>query len=118
MVTRAKLAVLALSFLLFSATSFADTKPDAQALAQVQAEAKRGNYQLISPETIKDQFVKEPGSLLLVDTRQGWEYQGEHIKGAVSLPVTPTWWTQYSPWVRGEMKKLLGPDKKRQVVFY
>jgi hypothetical protein len=117
-ITRAKLVFLALSFLLLSATSFADIKPDAQALAQVQAEAKRGNYQLITPETIKDQFVKKPGSLFLVDTRQGWEYQREHIKGAVSLPVTPSWWTQYSPWARAEMKKLLGPDKKRGVAFY
>ena len=118
MVTRAKLAFLALSFLLLSATSFADTKPDAQALAQVQAEARKGNYRLIAPETIKAQFRKNPASLFLVDTRQEWEYQREHIKGAVNLPVTPTWWTQYSPWARSEMKKLLGPDKKRQVGFY
>jgi hypothetical protein len=117
-ITRAKLAFLALSFLLLSTTSFADTKPDTQALAQVQAEAKRGNYQLIAPETIKAQFLKNAASLFLVDTRQGWEYQGEHIKGAANLPVTPGWWTQYSPWARSKMKKLLGPDKKRGVVFY
>jgi predicted sulfurtransferase len=118
MVARTKLAFLALSFLLLSTTSLADTKPDAQALAQVQAEAKKGNYQLISPATVRDQFVKEPGSLFLVDTRQGWEYQREHIKGAVNLPATPSWWTQYSPWARSEIKKLLGPEKKRHVVFY
>jgi hypothetical protein len=117
-ITRAKLAFLALSFLLLSTTSFAATKSDARALAQVQAEAKRGNYQLIAPETIKAQFLKKPASLFLVDTRQEWEYQREYIKDAVNLPVTPTWWTQYSPWVRGEMKKLVGPDKKRQIVFY
>jgi rhodanese-related sulfurtransferase len=54
----------------------------------------------------------------LVDTRQDWEYQQEHIQGAVNLPVKPIWWTQYSPSARAEMKKLLGPDKKREVVFY
>ena len=118
MIIRGKLAFLALSFLLLSTTSFADTKPDAQALAQVQVEAKRGNYRLIAPETIKAQFLKTPASLFLVDTRQEWEYQGEHIKGAVNLPVTPAWWTQYSPWVRAKMKKFLGSDKKRQVIFY
>jgi hypothetical protein len=32
--------------------------------------------------------------------------------------VTPTWWTQYSPWARAGMEKLLGPDKKREVIFY
>jgi hypothetical protein len=118
MVTNVKVAFLILGCLVLSGTAHATTEPQAQALAQVQAEAKRGNYQLIRPEAIKDRFVKEPGSLFLVDTRQGWEYQREHVQGAVSLPVTPSWWTQYSPWARGEMKKLLGPDKKRHVVFY
>jgi hypothetical protein len=118
MVTRAKVVFVLLGCLVLSGTAHATTEPQAQALAQVQAEAKRGNYQLISPDTIKDRFVKEPGSLFLVDTRQEWEYQREYIQDAVNLPVTPTWWTQYSPWVRGEMKKLLGSDKKRQVVFY
>ena len=118
MVTRAKVVFVLLGCLVLSGTAHATTEPQAQALAQVQAEAKRGNYQLISPETIKDRFVKEPGSLFLVDTRQEWEYQREYIQDAVNLPVTPTWWTQYSPRARGEMKKLLGPDKKRGVVFY
>ena len=118
MVTKAKVAFVLLGCLVLSGTAHASTEPQAQALAQVQAGAKRGNYQLIRPETIKDQFVKEPSTLFLVDTRQGWEYQREHIKGAVSLPVTPSWWTQYSPWARAEMKKLLGPDKKRHTVFY
>jgi predicted sulfurtransferase len=118
MVTRAKVAFALLVCLVLSGPAHATTEPQAQALAQVQAEAKRGNYQLISPATVRDRFVKEPGSLFLVDTRQGWEYQREHIKGAVNLPVTPSWWTQYSLWARSEMKKLLGPDKKRHVVFY
>ena len=87
-------------------------------MAQVQEEAREGNYRLISPEAIKAQFLKNPTSLFLVDTRQEWEYQREYIKDAVNLPVTLTWWTQYSPWVRSEMKKLLGPDKERHVVFY
>jgi len=118
MLTRVKVAFVLLGFLVLSGTAHAATEPQAQALAQVQAEAKRGSYQLITPETIKAQFLKNPASLFLVDTRQEWEYQREHIKGAVNLPVTPTWWTQYSPWARSEMKKLLGPDKKRQVGFY
>jgi rhodanese-related sulfurtransferase len=84
----------------------------------VQEEARKGNYRLIAPETIKAQFLKNPASLFVVDTRQEWEYQREYIQDAVNLPVTPTWWTQYSPRARGEMKKLLGPDKKRGVVFY
>ena len=118
MVTKAKVAFLILSYLFLSGAAHAATEPQDQALAQVQEEARRGNYQLISPETIRDRFVKERGSLFLVDTRQEWEYQREYIKDAVNLPVAPTWWTQYSPWARSEMKKLLGPDKEQHVVFY
>ena len=118
MITRARLAFLVLSFLLLSITSFADTKPDAQALAQVQEKARKGNYRLIAPETIKAQFLKNAASLFLVDTRQEWEYQREYIQDAVNLPVNPSWWTQYSPWARSEMKKLLGSEKERHVVFY
>ena len=118
MVTKVKVAFLVLGYLVLSGTAHATTEPQAQALAQVQEEAKRGNYQLISPETVRDRFVKEPGSLFLVDTRQQWEYQQEHIQGSANLPVSPSWWTQYSPWARAEMKKFLGPDKKRGVVFY
>jgi rhodanese-related sulfurtransferase len=108
-----------MSIIAIAGQGFAVTQPQkAKVLAQVQEEARRGNYQLISPETVRDRFVKEPGLLLLVDTRQEWEYQREHIQGAVNLPVTPSWWTQYSPWARAKMKKFLGPDKKRQVIFY
>ena len=96
----------------------AGTVSQEQALAQVQEEARRGNYQLVSPEVIRDRFLKDPNALLLVDTRQEWEYQREHIEQAVNLPVEPTWWTQYSPWSRSAMRKLLGPDKKHQVIFY
>ena len=118
MVTRVKLAFVLLGCLVLSGTAHATTEQQAQALAQVQEEARKGNYRLITPETIKAQFLENAASLFLVDTRQEWEYQREHIKGAVNLPVTPTWWTQYSPWARSEMKKLLGPDKKRQAGFY
>ena len=116
--TKSVLAFLLISLFAFSGEGRGATDPQAQALAQVQAEAKRGKYRLIAPETIKDQFLKNPASLFLVDTRQEWEYQREYIQDAVNLPVTPSWWTQYSPWARSEMKKLLGSDKKRHVVFY
>ena len=118
MVTKAKVAFALLGCLVLLGIAHVTTDPQTQALAQVQEEARKGKYQLIAPETIKAQFLKNPASLFLVDTRQEWEYQREHIQGAVNLPVTPSWWTQYSPWARSKMKKLLGPDKKRGVVFY
>ena len=116
---RAKLFVLLLNFLAFvTQQGLAAAATQDQALAQVQKEARRGNYRLITPETIRAQFLKNPASLFLVDTRQEWEYQREYIQDAVNLPVTPTWWTQYSPWARAKMRKLLGPAKKRAVIFY
>ena len=118
MLTKAKVAFLVLSYLFLSGAAHAATEAQDQALAQVKEEARQGNYRLIASETIKAQFLKNPTSLFLVDTRQEWEYQREYIKDAVNLPVTPTWWIQYSPWVRSEMKKLLGPDKELHLVFY
>lgn len=119
MIAKVKCFFLVLSLIAIADQGFAVAQPqEAQLLAQVQEEARQGNYQLIRPEAIRKRFLKEPGSLFLVDTRQQWEYQQEHIQGSVNLPVTPSWWTQYSPWARAGMRKLLGSDKKRQMVFY
>jgi 3-mercaptopyruvate sulfurtransferase SseA len=119
MTTKVKCLFLIMSLIAIAGQGFAVTQPqEAQVLAQVQEEARRGNYKLITPESMRDRFLKNPSSLFLVDARQEWEYQREHIKGSVNLPVAPTWWTQYSPSARAEMKKLIGPDKKREVVFY
>jgi len=110
---------LLLSLFAFAAQqSQAATATQEQTLAQVREEARRGKYQLISPEVLIDRFLKDPDSLLLVDTRQEWEYQREHIKGAVNLPIKTTWWTQYSLWARAAMRKILRTAKTRDVVFY
>jgi len=118
MKTKALLFLLLLSFITPLHQVLAAADPQAPAWAQVQDEARRGNYNLIMPEDIRGRFLENPTSLLIIDTRQEWEYHREHIKGAVNLPVTPTWWIQYSPWARAEMKQLLGPDKKRLAIFY
>ena len=85
---------------------------------KVVAESKKGGYKLISPEEIEKEYLKDPVSLFLADTRQEWAYQMTHIKGAVYLSVTPAWWYQYSPFARSEMKKVLGPNKDKKVIFY
>ena len=112
------MVLLMVTIMALSGPAWAAADLQTKQLTQVQEEARRGNYKLIPPESMRDRFLKNPSSLFLVDTRQDWEYQLEHIQGSVNLPVKPTWWTQYSPWARAEMKKFLGPDKKRQVVFY
>jgi len=114
----AMMVFLSITLLALSRPAFAAAELQSQQLAQVQEEARRGNYKLITPGSMRDRYLKNPSSRFLVDTRQDWEYQQEHIQGAVNLPVEPTWWTQYSFSARAGMKKLLGPDKKREVVFY
>lgn len=84
----------------------------------VVKEAQKGGYNLIAPDEIKMQYLKDPGSLLLVDTRQEWAYRMQHIKGALYLPATPSWWYQYYPGARSEMKKILGADKNKKITFY
>lgn len=82
----------------------------------VQTEAKLGGYHIINTEELWKRYSKNPDSLLLVDTRQEWEYRTGHIKGAVKFPTEPTWWFRWRK--RGALKEFLGPDKERFVVFY
>ena len=83
---------------------------------EVQAEAKNGGYRLISTEELARLYRQEPQNLLLVDTRQDWEYRGGYLQGAVNFPIEPTWWGRWR--AQGKMATLLGPDKNRLAVFY
>lgn len=90
--------------------------PKVATLEDVRIEAKRGNYGLISAEEIVDHIRKDPQNLLLVDTRQEWEYRAGHIRGAVNFPMEPTWlsrWRKSKP-----LQTFLGTDKNRLIVFY
>jgi rhodanese-related sulfurtransferase len=54
--------------------------------------------------------------MLLVDTRQEWEYRTGHIKGALNFPMEPTWMSRWRN--KGALENFLGPDKERYLVFY
>ena len=82
----------------------------------VVAEAKRGDYPLIKTDELWEDYRKDPQSLLLVDTRQEWEYRTGHIKGALNFPMEPTWLSRWHK--KGELETFLGPDKNRFIVFY
>lgn len=98
----------------------------AQALAEkgpvlsgyVLSEAKKGGYELIPPEELEKEYRKDPKALLLVDTRQDWAYQMQHIEGAAYLPITPNWWYQYSPSARADMRKVLDTAANKKIIFY
>jgi 3-mercaptopyruvate sulfurtransferase SseA len=82
----------------------------------VQDEAKQGGYHIIDTEALWKRYTKSPHGLLLVDTRQEWEYRTGHIKGAVNFPMEPTWWAR---WRKARaLKAFLGADKDRTLVFY
>jgi 3-mercaptopyruvate sulfurtransferase SseA len=83
---------------------------------EVMAGAESGGYRLISTEEMADRYRRDPQSLLLVDTRPEGEYRGGHIRGAVNLPLTPTWWGRWRS--KRLLAALLGADKERLVVFY
>ena len=82
----------------------------------VVAEAERGGYRLIGTEELWEKYSKDPQGVLLVDTRQEWEYRTGHIKGAVNFPVEPTWLSRWQK--KGDLSALLGPDKDQAIVFY
>ncbi|MBI5568411.1 MAG: rhodanese-like domain-containing protein [Desulfomonile tiedjei] len=82
----------------------------------VVAEAHEGGYRLISTDELGQRYSKDPQSLLLVDTRQDWEFAMGHIKGAVNFPMEPTAWSRWQK--KGRLAHALGPDKNRFIVFY
>lgn len=93
------------------------TVPPRQATWEdVQAEARAGGYRLIATEELAQRFRQDPAGILLVDTRQEWEYRTGQIAGAVNFPMEPTWWARWRK--AGELEDLLGPDKDRLLVFY
>jgi hypothetical protein len=112
------LGFLCLLFLSYAAQARAESQNEALVRGQIVDEAKKGGYQLITPEELKEEYLQDPASFSLVDVRQEWSYQMQHIKGSLHIDFAPTWWNQYSPMMRSEMKKVLGPDKDKKVVFY
>ena len=82
----------------------------------VLAEARNGGYKIITTEELYERYQKDAKSLLLVDTRQEWEYRTGHLLGAVNFPMEPTSWSRWSK--ASALERFLGPDKDRMVVFY
>jgi hypothetical protein len=82
----------------------------------VLAEAKAGNYRIITTEELSERYRKDAKSLLLVDTRQEWEYRTGHLLGAVNFPIEPTSWSRWRK--ASALEAFLAPDKDRTVIFY
>jgi 3-mercaptopyruvate sulfurtransferase SseA len=82
----------------------------------VLIEGKQGGYQIIQTQDLWDRVQKDSNAILLVDTRQEWEFRTGHIKGAVNFPLEPTAWSRWRK--QKPLETFLGPDKNRFIVFY
>ena len=83
---------------------------------EVLSEAESGGYTIITSEELAKHYTNNPDHMLLVDTRQEWEYRTGHIPGSLNFPMEPTWWGR---WRKSEnLESFLGPDKERHIVFY
>jgi predicted sulfurtransferase len=82
----------------------------------VLVEARNGNYKIITTDELSEHYQKDANGLLLVDTRQEWEYRTGHLRGAVNFPIEPTWWSRWRK--ASALEALLGPEKDRTVIFY
>ena len=110
----ALVAVLAtVGFLLYTQQPVA---PVQATWADVLAEGQAGGYRIITTDDLTNRYRDESANLLLVDTRQEWEYRTGHIDGAINFPMEPTWWSRFSN--AGRLEAFLGPDKDRSLVFY
>ena len=90
--------------------------PKAATWNDVLTEARQGGYRIISTDEFWQRYQKDPDKMLLVDTRQEWEYRTGHIKGALNFPMEPTWLSRWRN--KGALEKFMGPDKERLLVFY
>ena len=82
----------------------------------VLAEGRAGGYKIITTDELFDRYQKDPKSLVLVDTRQEWEYRTGHLIGAVNFPIEPTVWSRWRK--ASALGAFLGSDKDRTVIFY
>ena len=88
----------------------------APTMEDVRAEASRGGYRLIDLGELRGRLEREPGRVLLVDTRQDWEFRTGHIPDSINFSFEPTRWSRLKN--RWALKAALGADTSRPLVFY
>ena len=93
-----------------------ENAPKKPSWSHVLYEAERGGYRLINTDELEQRYLVNPESILLVDTRQEWEYRSGHMKGALNFPIEPTWLSRWHK--KRALATFLGPDKNRFIVFY
>ncbi|MBT8361876.1 MAG: rhodanese-like domain-containing protein [Deltaproteobacteria bacterium] len=96
--------------------SIAGAEPPTDLAETVRQEAADGKYQLIDVENLWELYQDSSREILLIDTRQGWEYRTGHIAGAEHFSMEPTWFSRLIQ--RHALAQALGSDKSRILIFY
>ena len=94
----------------------AQATASAPTMVDVRAEAVRGGYRLIDLGELRGRLEREPRRILLVDTRQDWEYRTGHIPDSINFSFEPTLWARLKN--RWALREALGADTSRPLVFY
>ena len=97
---------------LLTSTASSTTETD----TLLHREAERGGYRLIDVDTLWQRYQNQADNILLIDTRQGWEYRSGYIKDAIHFSMEPTWFSRLIQ--RNALAQALGPDKGRILIFY
>lgn len=92
-ITGAALCIALLTPVLFR-TQEALASAGAPTMDDVRAEAARGGYRLIDLGELRSRLEREPGRILLVDTRQDWEFRTGHIPDSINFSFEPTRWSR------------------------
>ena len=116
--TKITRVILSFAFLIpvLAQTPEAHASTGAPTMADVRAEAVRGGYRLIDLGELRGRLEREPGRLLLVDTRQDWEHRTGHIPDSINFSFEPTLWARLKN--RRALREALGADTSRPLVFY
>lgn len=81
-------------------------------------EVARGGYKVVTTEELK-KWMDAKKSMLIVDTMPyEASYKKNHIPGAKQMEFPIPEMTSMDDKTRAALVKLLGPDKKRLIVFY
>jgi rhodanese-related sulfurtransferase len=81
-------------------------------------EVERGGYRIVTTEELK-KWMDEKKSMLIIDTMPYEDsYKKNHIPGAKQMEFPIPEMKSLNDKTKTELLKLLGPDKKKLIVFY
>ena len=84
---------------------------------QLYNEAQKESYTLLALDDLK-KLYESGEQFLIVDVRTDYEFDEGHLPGAVSFEFDLGDRLELKPEKKKAFQALLGPDKKRKVIFY